>query len=129
MVAADRESEYDIFEPDPDGIRRESDDEEEEDEAKHASRWKMFHKTRHELRLRVTPRVDKDFVAKFAFEKIDCKSTFEVFCAEWLWRKGARAVELKKTFLTIVRNNLRWHDFHDKFFYSSPPPLPRVDGE
>jgi len=39
--------------------------------------WTFFHKTRHDLRFRVIPRVDKDFVIKFAFEKIDCTSDFE----------------------------------------------------
>ena len=47
----------------------------EEDESRG---WNFFHKTSHELRLRVTPRVDKDFVAKFSFEKISCTSEFEV---------------------------------------------------
>ena len=42
--------------------------------------WSLFHRTRHSLRFRMIPRVDKDFVIKFAFEKIDCTSDFEVHC-------------------------------------------------
>ena len=40
--------------------------------------WSLFHKTQHELTCRVIPRIDNDFVIKFAFEKLDCTSVFEV---------------------------------------------------
>lgn len=100
VVAAERESMYDIFEPRADSF---GDDDEEE----YASRWKMFHKTRHELRLRITPRVDKDFVAKFSFEKIDCKSTFESTVSKTSGLKiGSKSGKdsARKTMLDIVEN-------------------------
>jgi len=69
----------------------------EEDESRG---WNFFHKTSHELRLRVTPRVDKDFVAKFSFEKISCTSEFETSVIKRKCAKNAA----RCTMLEIVEN-------------------------
>jgi len=92
VMAGDRE-------PLPDGASApfKDDAEEAEDESRG---WNFFHKTSHELRLRVTPRVDKDFVAKFSFEKISCTSEFERTVIKRKCAKNAA----RCTMLEIVEN-------------------------
>jgi len=67
--------------------------------------WKLYHKTHHQVLLRVIPRVDKDFIAKFAFEKIECSSVFEVVSGLSLRKRSTSGKEsAKNTMLSIVEN-------------------------
>jgi len=69
--------------------------------------WSLFHKTEHEVKCRIIPRVDKDFVIKFAFEKIHCSSVFERMVSKTSApKRGAKQVKdsAKSTMLAIVEN-------------------------
>jgi len=69
--------------------------------------WSLFHRTRHTLRFKMIPRVDKEFVIKFAFEKIDCVSDFEQMASKTSGIKsGTKAIKesAKNTMIAIVEN-------------------------
>lgn len=69
--------------------------------------WSLFHKTHHELTCRVIPRIDNDFVIKFAFEKLDCTSVFERMVSNTSGLKSERQSvkqTARSTMLAIVEN-------------------------